>query len=178
MTNIHGKKTPPGADISEAVADLIPAGAEVVVLGIGSDRVTGDCVGPLVGHMLAESGVAVYGSLASPVTALNVAESYAILRRRHPEAFVIAVDSALGTDGEVGSVLLLPRGLRPAAAVGKVLPAVGDLGIVGVVSSRRLGADALGKVRLALPFTLARRIADGVLRAVMRKKAAMLPERR
>ncbi len=172
MTNIFGKDAPHGADISSAVAGLIPTGAEVVVLAIGSDRVTGDCVGPIVGHMLAESGLRVYGSLASPVTALNVGESYAMLRRRHPKAFVIAVDSALGTDREVGSVLLLPRGLRPAAAVGKVLPYVGDLGIVGVVAARRLGADSLGKVRLALPFNLASRIADGILQAVMRKRAS------
>ena len=167
-----GKDAPHGADISSAVAGLMPTGAEVVVLAIGSDRVTGDCVGPIVGHMLAESGLRVYGSLASPVTALNVGESYAMLRRRHPKAFVIAVDSALGTDREVGSVLLLPRGLRPAAAVGKVLPYVGDLGIVGVVAARRLGADSLGKVRLALPFNLASQIADGILQAVMRKRAS------
>ena len=170
MTGLYGKTA--RGDISASVAKMIPDGAETVALCIGSDRVTGDCLGPLVGHLLSRSGITVYGTLASPVTALNVAECHELLRRRHPGAFVIAVDSALGTDGEVGSVILLPRGLRPAAAVGKTLPSVGDLGIVGVVSSRRLGADSLGRVRLALPFELASRIADGVVRAVMRRRTA------
>ncbi len=160
------------SDITESVRRALPRGAEIVVLCIGSDRVTGDCVGPLVGHLLAGSGMTVYGSLASPVTALNVCESYKLLRKRHPRAFVIAVDSALGTDSEVGSVVIMPRGLRPAAAVGKALPAVGDLGIAGVVSSGRLGADSLSKVRLALPFALAARIADGIRFAAFGRKHA------
>ncbi len=170
MTEFPAKTTTPsGADISEYIAKRLPHGAEIAVLAIGSDRVTGDCVGPLVGHLLAESGIRVYGSLSSPVTALNVAENHALLRKRHPDAFVIAVDSALGTDSEVGSVILLPHGLRPAAAVGRPMPYMGDLGIVGVVSSRRLGAGSLGKVRLALPFSLASRIADGIRLAAMRR---------
>ena len=77
-----------------------------------------------------------------------------------------------GRDRGVGAGLFPPRERRPAAAVGKVLPYVGDLGIVGVVAARRLGADSLGKVRLALPFNLASQIADGILQAVMRKRAS------
>ena len=160
------------SDICESVRSAIPHGAEIVVLCIGSDRVTGDCVGPLTGYLLAGSGMTVYGSLASPVTALNVRENYELLRRRHPQAFVIAVDSALGTDGEVGSVVIMHGGLRPAAAVGKSMPAVGDLGIAGVVSSRRLGAGSLSGVRLALPFSLASRIADGIRFAAFGRRHA------
>ena len=50
--------------------------------------------------------------------------------------------------------------------------AVGDLGIAGVVSSGRLGADSLSKVRLALPFALAARIADGIRFAAFGRKHA------
>ena len=173
MIRSCGKLRAPGSeDIAAALLRAMPRGAVPVVFCIGSDRVTGDCVGPLVGHLLDESGIKVFGGLASPVTALNIEESFGLLRRRHPDAFVIAVDSALGTDAEIGSVMFMPRGLRPAAAVGKELPSVGDIGIVGVVSSRRLGADSLGKVRLALPFALASRIAEGIRLAVFRDRAA------
>ena len=58
------------------LAALIPRGRDVVVLAIGSDRVTGDSLGPIVGHMLALRGAEVYGDLRSPVTALNVMEVY------------------------------------------------------------------------------------------------------
>lgn len=163
---INGNKC---ENIAAELGRLLPKNAEIVVLAIGSDRVTGDCTGPIAGHILAERGVRVYGSLASPVTAVNVVRSYEEIKRRHPRAFVIAVDSAVGTDSEVGAVIVIPRGLRPAAAVGKSLPPVGDIGIVGVVSPQRLGADALGKVRLALAYSLAGRIADGISFALMRR---------
>ena len=155
-------------NIAAEVSRLLPENAEIVVLAIGSDRVTGDCTGPIAGHILAERGVRVYGSLTSPVTAMNVMQSYEEIKRRHPRAFVIAVDSAVGTDSEVGAVIVIPRGLRPAAAVGKTLPPVGDMGIVGVVSPQRLGADSLVKVRLALAWSLAGKIADGISFALMR----------
>ncbi len=157
-------------NIACKVGRLLPDDAEIIVLAIGSDRVTGDCTGPIAGHILAERGVRVYGSLASPVTAMNVLQSYDEIKRKHPRAFVIAIDSAVGTDSEVGAVMVIPRGLRPAAAVGKNLPPVGDIGVVGVVSPQRLGADALNKVRLALAWSLAGKIADGISFALMRRE--------
>ncbi len=48
---------------------------EIVFLCIGSDRVTGDCLGPYIGHLLTphETGhIFVYGTLSSPVHALNL----------------------------------------------------------------------------------------------------------
>lgn len=155
-------------NIAGKIGRLLPDNAEIVVLAIGSDRVTGDCTGPIAGHILAERGVRVYGGLTSPVTAANVLQCYEEIKRRYPRAFVIAIDSAIGTDSEVGSVVIVPRGLRPAAAVGKNLPPVGNIGVVGVVSPQRLGADALGKVRLALAWSLAGKIADGITFALMR----------
>ena len=48
----------------------------LVILCIGSDRVIGDCLGPLVGHklssLLKNSGISVYGTLKKPVHAKNL----------------------------------------------------------------------------------------------------------
>lgn len=152
--------------VSDAIAKFIPPRADVVVLAIGSDRVTGDCIGPLVGYMLSSRGIAVYGGLRSPVTALNIIETCGIIAKRHPHAFIIAVDSAVGTDKEIGKIKVLPRGLRPAAAAGKKLPRVGHLSVIGVVSPERLGAKALAEVRLGSVFSIARAIADGIEEAL------------
>ena len=156
--------------IARTVAALVGE-REAVVLAVGSDRVTGDCLGPLVGHMLAGSGAAVYGTLTAPVTALSVTETYETIKKRHPGAAVDAVDSAVGSDGEVGRIKIFPRGIRPAAAVGRTLPGVGDISVVGVVCPKREGAKALGSVRLGEVYTLARTIADGLERALLRTRA-------
>ncbi len=141
--------------VADALSAVLPRGKEAVVLAIGSDRVTGDCLGPLVGYLLSRSGIRVYGSLRSPVTALAVEETYADIKKRHPDAVVIAVDSAVGEDGEIGEVRAIGRGLRPAAAMGKNMRRVGDASVIGVVSSKRMGAKGLNRVRLGDVYKMA-----------------------
>lgn len=156
--------------VEKEVERLIPNFGEIVVLAIGSDRVTGDCLGPLVGHTLAMRGVTVYGGLRSPVNALNIGEVTEIIKKRHPSAFIIAVDSAVGADEEIGKVRVIPRGLRPAAATGCPLPRVGNISVVGIVSPKRLGAKALGEVRLGSVFSIACIIAEGIYGALMKRQ--------
>lgn len=72
---------------------------ELVFLCVGSDRVTGDCLGPYVGHQLSGRnlwGVSIYGTLQKPVHALNLARTRESIHRLHPHALVIAVDASLG----------------------------------------------------------------------------------
>lgn len=157
-------------NIVDAVGRRIPLFGDIVILAIGSDRVTGDCLGPLVGHLLSLRGLTVYGGLQAPVTALNVGEIHAVIRQRHPSAFVIAVDSAVGDDREIGTVRVMPRGLKPGAATGKTLPRVGDVSVLGIVSPERLGAKALGEVRLGKVLEMAHLVADGIEQAVLRRK--------
>ena len=50
---------------------------EIVFLCIGSDRVTGDCLGPYVGYRLSQHqlpGIFVYGTLNQPVHAVNLSD--------------------------------------------------------------------------------------------------------
>ena len=67
-------------------------------LCIGSDRVTGDCLGPYIGHLLHphETGhIFVYGTLSCPVHALNL-EKLHRLSQASSHALVIAIDASLG----------------------------------------------------------------------------------
>ncbi len=168
------------SDIKEYVASAVwrmaPLGGEIVVLSIGSDRVTGDCLGPLVGHMLAGRGVAVYGDLRSPVNALNVGEVAEVIARRHPRAFVIAVDSAVGAHTDIGKVRVVPRGICPAAATGKPLPRVGNISVVGIVAPKDRGAKALSEVRLGSVISVAEAIAGGIASALAKRRAIMSAE--
>ena len=55
---------------------------EIVFLCIGSDRVTGDCLGPYIGHLLHphETGhIFVYGTLSCPVHALNLEKTSSLI---------------------------------------------------------------------------------------------------
>jgi putative sporulation protein YyaC len=108
----------------------------VVVLAIGSDRYTGDSLGPLIGTYLQEHCPAiVYGSLEHTVHAGNLLETVKILHRRHLHPIIIAVDASLGKAAEVGNIEIWEGGLQAGTAVGHHLPPVGDISVTGVVSS-------------------------------------------
>lgn len=133
-----------------------------VILCIGSDRVTGDCIGPLVGHMLTSRGCdcAVLGTLSSPVTALNLADTASTMRRTYAGRKVIAVDSCVGDAGELGKIKVSRGSLRPGLACGKKLPRVGDVSITATVAVGK--AESLYSVRLGFVYSLASQIADAI----------------
>ncbi|MCL2370642.1 MAG: spore protease YyaC [Firmicutes bacterium] len=148
-----------------------------VILCIGSDRVIGDALGPLVGHMLTSLynvGVYVYGSLANPVTALNLSSAIDFIKRRHPKSKVIAIDSSIGDEKEIGLIKVNKGGIYPGSAVGKSLPYVGDISITAIVSHRRSPAHTLGNVRLGLVHSLASQISASLnqsLKQLIKKSA-------
>ena len=149
MSKIFSNTRPDELLASKLLKKLIPQKKQVVILAIGSDRVTGDCLGPLVGNHLKMHGYTVYGDLTTPVTANNVVEVYETIKQNHKDAFIIAIDSAVGSDSDVGKIKILSKGLKPAAATGKALPRMGNISIIGIVSPERLGPRGLSNVRLS-----------------------------
>lgn len=152
--------------VSETAFDLRSALGSLrrppVLLCIGSDRVTGDCIGPLVGHMLAARNAAceVVGTLSEPVTALNLPQIVTHIKRAYAGRKVIAVDSCVGESDEVGAIRIKRGSLRPGLACGKSLPKVGDVSITATVAHGK--ADSLYSVRLGFVYSLAARIADAI----------------
>ncbi|NLY38631.1 MAG: spore protease YyaC [Firmicutes bacterium] len=108
-----------------------------LVLCIGSDRSTGDALGPLVGERLSSLKLprtAVIGTLAEPVHALNLKEHLKRIELSGKQTLVIAVDAALGKPDSIG-VIEIGRGpLHPGAGVNKKLPPVGHIYLSGIVN--------------------------------------------
>lgn len=145
---------------------LFTLDARPVILCIGSDRVTGDCLGPIVGQMLLERNVDayIYGSLNRPVTALNLKESIKSIRRAHPDKKILAIDSSVGRYEDVGKIRISFGAIAPGSADGKKLPKVGDVSITATVTD--LSKTPLSSVRLGVVYALARDIADRIVRVL------------
>ncbi|WP_407692026.1 spore protease YyaC [Radiobacillus deserti] len=110
---------------------------EVVIVCIGTDRSTGDSLGPLTGTLLLEKGIrhlSVYGTLKDPVHAVNLKEKLQYIYKVHPSPFIIAVDACLGKKQSIGHIIAGQGSLKPGAALKKDLPEVGDSHISGVVN--------------------------------------------
>jgi len=109
---------------------------EIVVLCVGTDRVSGDSLGPLVGTLLLEECryAKVYGTLCDPVHAQNLKDTMMQLEKLHQGAFVIAVDACLGRASNVEKIIMMGKPLKPGTGVNKDLPEVGDVTIQGIVN--------------------------------------------
>lgn len=143
---------------------------EILVLCIGTDRSTGDALGPLVGQRLLRSklkGAAILGTLDYPVHASNLLDTLNMIERCHRGAPVIAIDACLGQSENVGTIAVGLGALRPGAGVNKNLPAVGDMFITGTVNvGGMMEYLVLQNTRLSLVMRMAETIAAGVEIAV------------
>ena len=109
----------------------------LIFLCIGSDRATGDSLGPIIGHKLAQrrfSSIYIYGTLEEPVHAKNLEEVIHTIYHTFCNPYIIAIDACLGKASHIGYFTLNQGALKPGAGVGKQLPQVGNLYITGIVN--------------------------------------------
>ena len=138
----------------------------IVILCIGSDRATGDCLGPLVGAQLKNAlpNIAVFGTLECPVHAMNLESTVETIYELYNEPFIIAIDASLGISRHVGYVSVFKGSLRPGIGVNKSLPDVGDISITGIVNEAgSYGHILIQNTRLSLVMTLVDFICEGLL---------------
>lgn len=161
-----------GKAIAAHLASFAPSPEPVTLVCVGSDRSTGDALGPLVGTRLSRTappGLTVYGTLERPVHAANLAERLADLRRQGKDRLVVAVDACLGRAENVGTVCVKSGPLKPGSGVNKALPPVGRFHIVGVVNvGGFMEYFVLQNTRLSLVMRLAELIADSLVDSVTR----------
>jgi len=108
-----------------------------IILCIGTDRSTGDALGPFVGSKLVLAqleGFTIFGTLDEPVHALNLKDTISMIKNNFPCSGVIAIDSSLGRFDSVGSIQIKDGPLKPGAGVNKNLPEIGNFHITGVVN--------------------------------------------
>ena len=144
--------------------------SELVFLCIGTDRVTGDCLGPFVGQKLSSYSGTVFsvsGTLFQPVHALNLTDIYQHIQTHHPNALIIAIDASLGEKKHLGYVTIANGALHPGAAIHKQLPSVGHIHITGIVNvSGVLEQLTLQTTRLSTVIFLADKIVQGILESI------------
>jgi putative sporulation protein YyaC len=141
---------------------------DLVIICIGTDRSTGDSLGPLTGYKLVKllrrhQGVYIEGTLENPVHAKNLQGTIDMIYQTRTKPFIVAIDACLGKIDRVGNVTIGHGPLRPGAGVKKELPSVGDIHVTGIVN---LGGFMeyiiLQNTRLGLVMKMADTIALGI----------------
>lgn len=156
-----------GLMLFELLHEHVALNRIIVFLCIGSDRATGDCLGPIIGYKLSKialsTNIHIYGTLEHPVHAKNLKETIDLIYQTHDNAFIVAIDASLGKSNHVGYITLGECPLKPGAGVDKDLPAIGDISITGIVNfSGFLDHMLLQTTRLNIVMSLADTICQAI----------------
>lgn len=165
-------------DISHLITEYLPMDIDIIqnliILCIGTDRSTGDSLGPLVGHKLAPhipyfNKVHLFGTLDEPIHAKNLEDTIRNIEINYSNPFVLAVDASLGNADKIGYINIKKGPLKPGLGVNKKLPAIGDISITGVVNiGGMMEYMVLQNTRLSLVMNMADIISKSIYRTLFR----------
>lgn len=150
--------------------------SDLVIVCIGTDRCTGDSLGPLVGHKLDRrlyqyDDVHVFGTLSTPVHAKNLHDNIKVINSKFENPFIIAIDACLGSHSNIGFINISDKPLKPGSGVNKVLPSIGHLSILGIVNTSGFMEYAvLQSTRLHLVMNLADIISSSLITSIWKMK--------
>ncbi|MBB6634048.1 spore protease YyaC [Cohnella thailandensis] len=159
----------------ESQLEPLPQDRRIVVVCVGTDRSTGDSLGPLVGSSLSREDHSLfdlYGTLDDPVHAMNLSDTLEKIARNIPQPYVIAVDACLGQVSSVGCIQIGSGPVRPGAGVNKDLPPVGDIHLTGIVNvGGFMEYFVLQNTRLNLVIKMSDIIAATIRQAIRNSRA-------
>ncbi|MFZ3103028.1 MAG: spore protease YyaC [Desulfitobacteriaceae bacterium] len=146
----------------------------VLILCIGTDRSTGDSLGPLIGTQLIRHNLPnlhVLGTLNHPVHATNLSETILHIEESFVNPLIIAIDACLGRLDSIGFITLSQGPLKPGTGVHKKLPAVGEAHLTGIVNvGGFMEYMVLQNTRLSIVWQMAETISTMVARSYFQSR--------
>lgn len=147
-------------------------GRDLIILCVGTDRSTGDSLGPITGTLLEKNDVfpaRIIGNVHEPVHASNLEENIEMIYSNYADPFIIAIDAGLGKQSSVGYIDVKKGPLKPGTGVNKKLPEVGDMHITGLVNvGGYMEYLVLQSTRLSIVFKMAEIISTALYMSIDR----------
>lgn len=172
-TFIHHEQTGAVWKLSDLFLEYIPFEKEhIIFCCIGTDRSTGDALGPLTGSFLSSYysfPFEVIGTLEDPLHAINLPSKVEEIKELPTKPFIVAIDACLGSEKHIGQILIHEGPLYPGKAVNKDLPPIGDVSIKGIVNiAGFMEMMVLQNTRLNVTYSMSNKIARALLLSYQR----------
>ncbi|MCI6693590.1 MULTISPECIES: spore protease YyaC [unclassified Clostridium] len=159
-----------GNFLYKELVDVYKSNREIIFICIGTDRCTGDSLGPLIGYKsknhfknLSQLNIFIYGTLESPIHSKNLIDIISKIKSTFKNPYIVAIDSCLGSINNIGKVFIDKAPIFPGLAVNKNLPPIGDLSITGIVNiASNYEFLILQNTRLFTVMSLADCITNGI----------------
>lgn len=143
--------------------------SNLVFLCIGTDRITGDCFGPIVGENLQKfkKDISVYGSLEDPIAQSNLKDKLDEIYFKFSNPFIVAVDAALSREEHIGKIFVINDSLKLGKGLGKNIAQLGNISIKGVVGkkekNKKKNMQILQNTSLNMVMNLANIVSNGIV---------------
>ncbi|HIU51718.1 MAG TPA: spore protease YyaC [Candidatus Merdicola faecigallinarum] len=152
--------------------------SDLVFLCIGTDKMTGDSFGPLVGHQLKRllknfetiKHIIVLGDLEENVCATNIYEKVEKIKKNCEKPYIIAIDSALSRKEDIGKIFVSKKGICVRKGIQKKHEQIGNASIKGVVAKDykipQINYEILQNTPLRIIIKLSEEIANGIFEVI------------
>ncbi len=151
--------------------------SQVVFVCVGTDRVIGDCLGPLVGSKLIKLienynifNINIYGTLEENINYMNIQNVIKRINKYHENACVVIVDAALSKSENIGKIFVSTTKTVLGKGINKNKIAIGDISIKAVVGKDfripKYNFRNLQDTSLGLVIKLSETVANGIFEVI------------
>lgn len=141
---------------------------EIIFFCIGTDRVIGDCVGPITGSLLKNKygNKNIYGDLEENLTYENIEDKLNEINLKYSNPYIIAIDAALSSNEDIGKFYVDNKGINYRKSLNSKNFKIGDIGIKVVVgkdyNDSELNFKALQNISLNKIVKISKKTFDGI----------------
>jgi len=154
--------------------------SDVVILCIGTNKIIGDSIGPVVGQKLKEQKmketVCIYGDMIKTINFKNAKEVIENIFKTYQKPFIITVDSALGIKTMVSKIVVNKGIVRLGKSLGRSICYASHITIKGVVGENKNTYEdnikVLNEVKPELIWYLSNIMAEGIKQEINKIRIA------
>ena len=119
-------------ELSNLIKDENDINRNIIFLCIGTSRVVGDSVGPIVGSILKQNIISnkqieVLGDCENNIHYENIEQNVDIVKKLNPNSLIVVIDSALSKEENIGRIFVQNRGLKYGEGIKKKSNIVGNI---------------------------------------------------
>lgn len=106
----------------------------IIFLCIGTNKVTGDSLGPIVGTNLQKmlkgnKRIKVFGNMNNPINALNIKENIDYINKMYMDKYIIVIDSAVSDKNLIGEIFITRNKTILGNGINNKISEIGDISI-------------------------------------------------
>ena len=150
--------------------------SNIIFLCVGTDRITGDTFGPIVGYKLKNlyhgiKNIDVIGDLENTVCDTNIDIVLKEIKKTYSNPFIVAIDSALSyNENNIGRIIITEGGIILGKGLGKAKTCIGDMSIKGIVAKDfdniKSNLWVLQNINLGFVMKMADTVANGIFASI------------